>query len=526
VFVIADGLGGHQGGGIASQLAVAGFLEAIQEAPHTLGVRRAAGGALNALNAWLHAQGRADPALAHAATTLTALLLNGRSLHILHVGDTRAYRLRDGQLQLLTEDHVHPGAERQHQLYRAVGLEATLRTDYAAHSLRVHDRLLLCTDGVHAALKQAVLARLLGQRSSPDEDARRLVEAALAAGSQDNATAIVIDVLAVPEAAVDELSAHLAALPNLVPPALGELVDDFRITRLIARGRASQLLEADDLPNSRRVALKFPTREAGNDAAARASFVRELWVSTRVYSPYLSRAFELQPQRQTRLYAVLPLIEGTTLEARLMLSPRLALNEGVRIALQLARALLALHRSGVVHRDVKPDNIMLRSDGSLLLLDLGVARLPELEPEPAVDIPGTPSFMAPELLAGEHAGDALSDQFAFGATLYRALTRHYPYGEIEPFMHPRFGSPIPLTRHRPDLPAWLGHVIERCLAVTPAARYGDLLEFIHEMESGQAQGAHPARLHRPLYERSPLRFWQVVSALLLLALLLALHQRS
>jgi serine/threonine protein phosphatase PrpC len=516
---IADGLGGHRAGGTASRLVVQGFLDAMQGAAPTIGVRRSSARALASLNAWLHAQGRADAGMAHAATTFTAALLGARKLHVLHIGDTRAYRLRDGHLQRLTEDHVHAGAEREHLLHRAVGLEAGLRADYAVHSLRVHDRLLLCTDGVHASLPDATLAALLGQRSAPAEEARRIVAAALAAGSQDNATALVADVLSVPGASYDELSADFAALPIVAPPSPGQAIDGFRLERLLASGRYSQLFVAEDLASGARVVLKFPTREVGNGGAPRDAFVRELWVSARVHSPFLPRPMELPVGRQTQLYAAMPFYEGATLEARLLRAPPLGLAEGLRIAMQLARALTALHRAGVVHRDVKPENVMIQADGSVLLLDLGVVRLPELEPEGVTDIPGTPSYMAPEQLAGRQTGDALSDQYALGVTLYRAFTRHYPYGEIEPFMHPRFGTPEPLTRHRPDLPAWLEHAIGRCIAIEPRQRYGDLIELIHGIESGVAQGAQPARLRRSLYERSPLRFWQALSALLFVLLL-------
>ena len=101
------------------------------------------------------------------------------------------------------------------------------------------------------------------------------------------------------------------------------------------------------------------------------------------------------------------------------------------------------------------------------LIDLGVARLPQLEDFPPGDIPGTPSYMAPELFAGA-AGDEMSDLFALGVTVYRMFARAYPYGEIEPFTRPRFGQPASLAARRPDLPAWLDGAIAKAIAVDPA----------------------------------------------------------
>ena len=159
----------------------------------------------------------------------------------------------------------------------------------------------------------------------------------------------------------------------------------------------------------------------------------------------------------------MPFYEGETLEQRLNRSPKLSLSEGIGIATKLARAVATLHRAGIIHRDIKPDNVILLTGGGLRLVDLGVARVPLLEDFPAQDIPGTASYMAPELFSGR-AGDEFSDLYALGVTMYRTFTAAYPYGEIEPFSRPRFGKPVALSRYRPDLPAWLDAVIGKALA--------------------------------------------------------------
>ncbi len=199
----------------------------------------------------------------------------------------------------------------------------------------------------------------------------------------------------------------------------------------------------------------------------------------------------------------------------------MSFDEGLAIALRLARAIATLHRAGIIHRDIKPDNVLLERGGGLRLIDLGVVRLPMLEDFPGADIPGTPSYMAPELFDGQ-PGDELSDQFALGVTLYRMFSGRYPYGEIEPFSRPRFGQATPLARHRPDLPAWLWHVLSRTLQVEPAKRFGDVLELSMELESGLDRGVPIVLRRQSLYERNPLRFWQVVAAVLALLLLLSL----
>jgi serine/threonine protein kinase len=229
------------------------------------------------------------------------------------------------------------------------------------------------------------------------------------------------------------------------------------------------------------------------------------------------------PGRQTRLYTVMPRYQGETLEDRLKRKAPVSLNEGVGIGLKLGRALYALHRQRIIHRDVKPENVFVCVDGGLRLLDLGASRLPGLEHGQSEDIPGTPSYMAPELFASE-SGDERSDVFALGVTLYRVFSGgQYPYGEVEAFSTPRFTKRVPLVRYRPDLPAWLDATLARALAPNPAERHGDSMELVLELESHLAQSptAH-RRVRQSLYERNPLRFWKIVSLLLLIALMAAL----
>jgi serine/threonine protein kinase len=173
----------------------------------------------------------------------------------------------------------------------------------------------------------------------------------------------------------------------------------------------------------------------------------------------------------------------------------------------------------VIHRDIKPENVILQPDGGLKLLDLGVALLPSIEDFPASTVPGTPSYMAPELIDGQ-AGNEKSDIFALGVTLFRMFTGAYPYGEIEAFSHPRFNRPpASVAALRPDLPSWLDEVLLRLIAVRPADRFDDALECAFALEHGALHASPGPPRRRSLMERDPLRFWQTVSAVLALLLL-------
>lgn len=521
VAAIADGVGGYAGGRVAAEITVRGFIDAYYGLPETLGVERAAARALTGINRWVLFQGRNDTLLRSMACTFTALIVRARQAHVVHVGDTRIYRLRGRQFTCLTQDHTHAHPDLSHVLHRAVGIDAEVRADYAVHSIEAHDRFLLCSDGVYERLPRTRLFELLAQRSEPQDSAQRLVDAALEAGSQDNATALVLDVLALPAADRDHLERDIEGLSLTPPPAVGETVDGFEIGAVISDGRYSRLYHARDLGENRDIVLKFPKERATDDRAYRRAFLREAWIAARVTSPWLSRLIELPPGRQTRLYSVMPFYRGRTLEQLIAASRRYTLEAGVDLGIKLCKAVAALHRQRVIHRDIKPDNIMLLDDGGVKLLDLGVARLPAIPDAAHEDIPGTPSYMAPEMFDGAR-GDERSDLYALGVTLYRLFSGHYPYGEIEPFSRPRYTRRTPLAQYRPDLPAWLDHALAKATSTDAAQRHADTMELAFELENGLAHGAGQLPRKRPLYERNPVRFWQAVSALLLLALLLAL----
>jgi serine/threonine protein phosphatase PrpC len=525
IAAIADGIGGAKGGRVAAEIAVRGFLDGFCDLPETMEVRRAAARIVDSLNAWLHGQSRHDPELTRMGCTFTALVLRGRIVHLLHVGDTRAYRLRGDRLVRLTADHVREaGAGRSHVITRALGVEPEVRLDYSSQPVALHDRFLLCSDGVHGALSDETIADALRERSAPDDTARALIKAALEAGSADNCTALVLDVVRLPTADSAALGASIQHLPLVAVPVTGETVDGFVLKALLSEGRYSRLFGAVDEIEGGEVALKFPKPQVAAVATYHAAFLREAWVGARVNSPWIGRIIELPPGRQTCLYTVMPLYQGELLETRLARAPQVGLEEGRAIAIKLAQAAAALHRAGIIHRDIKPDNVILEGGGALKLIDLGVVRIPGLEDFPPEDIPGTTAYMAPEMFAGE-AGNVATDVYALGVTLFRAFTGTFPYGNADAVSPPRRERPKELTALRPDLPAWLQAALDRALARDPADRFRDMNEFADELEAGPARTATPSRRPQTLLERHPVRFWQGVAALLALALLASLLWR-
>jgi serine/threonine protein kinase/serine/threonine protein phosphatase PrpC len=529
VAAIADGVGGAKGGRVAAELTVRGFIDGcLGNASHLL-PKDSSARSLEAVNRWVHSIGRRDLDLQGMACTLTALICKGRQIHVVHVGDTRLYRLRGNQLQQLTVDHsLGPG--KLNLLTRAVGADDELRIDYIDLPNEQHDRYLLCSDGVHGGLSDATLREILVRRAAPDETAREIVAQAIAARVGDNATALIIDVVELPPSEFSEVEGALLGKAIGALPDTGSVVDGFRIDDRLSDSRYVRVFRATDLADGRQVVMKFPKLLEGADRPMRDAFLREMWIASRVRSPFVGEVIQLADDRQTQLYLAMPFYDGETLEHRLKRRPMLSLTAGLDIALKIARGLVAMHRAGVIHRDIKPENVVLclpvpGQPTTVKIVDFGVARQKTAQEIGVASEPGTPSYMAPELLRGLQATEA-SDQFALGVTIYHLFTRRFPYGEIEPFTHPKFRSPSPLANYRPDLPAWLDKAISRAIAVNPTDRYQDVLEFVFEMEHG-ADRASPINVARvPLYHRNPLLFWKVTSALLVLLLVISFFFNS
>ena len=193
--------------------------------------------------------------------------------------------------------------------------------------------------------------------------------------------------------------------------------------------------------------------------------------------------------------------------------------EVVQHGVRLMKGIASLHRLEIAHRDIKPANIHVGQDGRLRILDLGVA-VSAGESSNVAGNPGTPSFMAPELFDGSVAL-VQHDLYAAGVTLYHLLTRKYPYGEIEPFQHPKFGEPVPPTRWRPEIPVWVENMLLKAAARDPSQRFETAEEFLLALERGASRPVRaPQRV--PLMARNPLQTWKLIAALSLVANLVLL----
>ncbi len=521
LLAVADGVGGNAGGREAAEMTVRGVLSDYYATPDTWEISVALDKLLTALNRWVLSQAARQREFAGMATTLSVLVLRGKQYVIAHVGDSRIYRLRAGALQQLTTDHVWDRPDMRHVLKRAIGLDSQLQVDYAEGELQAGDVFALMSDGVWEKLGQLRIHEILSLYHTPQMASDDLVKQALALGSQDNATALVVRI----EQAGEEHFADIAAeakrlkIPHRLKP--GEQLDDFEVLELLYESRASLLYKVKNLANGQVCVLKTLHPLMSDDPESCNGLLNEEWLGKRVVSRYFVQVLPVSTERRSCLYYVMSWHSGATLQQKIDIGHHFTAAEVAVVGSRMAKGLGALHRLNIVHRDIKPANLHQGDDGKLRILDLGVALNPSGSQATINGNPGTPSYMAPELLAGEMA-NAQSDLYAAGVTLYHLLTRHYPYGEIEPFQRPRFGDPVPPTRYRPDIPQWLENIILKAVACDPKLRFETAEEMLLALEVRERKPLLPPT-RTPLADRDPLLMWKGIALLSIVTNLLLIY---
>ena len=284
------------------------------------------------------------------------------------------------------------------------------------------------------------------------------------------------------EAELEETVTLSAQIGGLKP---GELVGPYRIEEEIGRGGMGAVYLAEDTRLQRTVALKALAEAFVVDPKQQKRFRREAQAAAALSHPGITTIYALE-EIEGRLYIASEYVRGKTLRSLVEAGP-LPLGDLLDVAAQISEALAAAHARGVIHRDLKPENVMLADDGSLKLLDFGLALL--LEPQPAQErltevgaLLGTPSYMAPEQLTGDPV-DSRCDIFAFGVVLYELASGFNPFSGKTPMASiARILGADPesnpgLQKQAPDL----DRIIRRCLQKDPQKRYQSTQELATDL---------------------------------------------
>lgn len=267
----------------------------------------------------------------------------------------------------------------------------------------------------------------------------------------------------------------------------GRTVAHFRIGEPLGSGGMGVVYQAEDLRLGRLVALKFLAPELVRDPAAKERLLTEARAASALEHPNLCTILEVGESEEGLLFLAMPRYDGESLDRRIARGP-LAIEEALDIVSQAARGLAKAHQHGIVHRDVKPSNLFVTSDGVVKVMDFGIAKLTgEVGPTRAGAFLGTPSYMAPEQALSETV-DAKADVWSLGVVLYELLAGRRPFiggsgvAVVYAVLHE---IPVPLARARPEVPEDLDRILSRMLAKAPEERYTDAAEVLADLRKAQ-----------------------------------------
>ncbi|NOQ82295.1 MAG: protein kinase [Methylophaga sp.] len=522
---LSDGISSSSVSQIASEATIRGFLMDYFCTSEAWSVKKSAQQVLSATNSWLHSQSkksqyRYDMNKGYVCT-LTAMILKSTTAHIFHVGDSRSYRLRNHKLELLTEDHRHWISKDDSYLSRAMGIQPQLEIDYQSLSIEKGDTFILTTDGVYEFVDSSFIINTIKANSNDlDFAAKLIVDEAFEQGSDDNLTIQIVSIDELHSQNADELYQQLTELPFPSVLEAREQFDGYKIIRELHASSRSHVYLAVDNKTDEQIVIKTPSIDLQGDAAYLERFLMEEWIARRINSPYVLKPCT-QSRKRNYLYIAMEFIEGQTLTQWMRDNPKPDMATVRGMIEQIAKGLQAFHRLEMIHQDLRPENIMIDSTGTVKIIDFGatkVAGISEISsPLERTDLLGTAQYTAPEYFLGE-SGSPHSDLFSLAVITYQMLTGKLPYGTQVAKTRTRaaqnklnYNSVLHDDR---EIPVWFDLTLKKALHPNPHKRYEELSEFIFDLSQPNKEFLN--KTAPPLMERNPVLFWKSVSFTLMI----------
>lgn len=521
---IADGVSSSMAAREASQTAIAGFLSDYYATPDTWRTQQSAMRVIQSLNSSLWGRSQNSIYGEGYLTTFSALILKGDSGFIFHVGDTRVYRLRENNLELLTRDHTQRIDKHTTHLSRAMGADPYLEVDMHSLELQRGDIFILSSDGIHEHIPPAELkALILAEQHNLDRLVNQALPLALQHQSEDNLSIQALRIDNLGTAGQNDAVQVLSRLP--FPPVFspGQSIDGLTIKKILHESTRSQVYLVEDEKKNLLV-MKTPSELYQDDKAYIERFVMESWIGARIQSTGVVRVIPASEARSC-LYYLTEYIPGPTLTQLLKERGVLSILDAVELTESLIRGIRAFHRKETLHQDLKPDNIVISGKGPVIV-DFGscwVAGVQEAgAPIERDQVLGTLDYSAPEYRYGGSTSEA-SDQFSLAVLLYEMLTGKQPYGstyskamDLKNFQKLKY---ISAMKFNPLVPYWLDRALEKALSINPNHRYQALSEWLQDLKRPNPDWLVPRS--QPLLETHPERVWKVLAICGWLAALLA-----
>jgi serine/threonine protein phosphatase PrpC len=515
---IADGISSSAVSHIASEFSVTSFLEDYYCTSEAWSVKKSAQRVLAATNSWLHTQSQQSPHRYDKdkgyVCTFSALVLKSTTAHIFHTGDTRVYRLRDTTWEQLTRDHRLWVSETENYLSRALGIHPNLEIDYQALAVEEGDIFVLSTDGVYEHVNaQFIIDVIRAAGDDLDNATKSITTQAYGQGSSDNLTLQILRVDTLPYKDANEVYQELTQLP--FPPMLEArmVMDGYKIIRQVHASSRSHVYLALDGDTNEQVIIKTPSIDLRGNAAYLERFLMEEWIAKRINSPHVLKPCS-QSRKRSCLYIVTEYIDGQTLAQWMIDKPKPDMQTVRDIVAQIAKGLRAFHKLEMLHQDLRPNNIMIDSTGTVKIIDFGstkVAGILEISsPLDQSNLLGTAQYTAPEYFLGEE-GSASSDLFSLGVIAYQMLTGKLPYGaEVAKTKTKTDQKRLEYNSARDNdrsVLVWIDETLRKAVHPNPQLRYQELSEFVFDLS--HPNKAFLARTRPPLLERNPVVFLEL-----------------
>jgi len=490
IAVLCDGVGSASEGGKAARESVKMMIENFRSRPNAWDIPKTLKMFTKSINHILYQESQVQYERPEMVTTICTIAIESNRLYGLNIGDSRVYLLRDNNLMQLSVDHIMDEDGMSHVLTRALGLSPSVEAHVFEEDLQIGDTVIMCSDGVYNVLDKDEIIQQFSKKLS----SKIIVKSA----AKDY-----------PDYERDDMSLQYFTILNLddskaqrdqdliIPNNLkiNQQIDGYKLLKPLAQHKRVWLCDFED----KKYVIKFPLLGADEDELLLDMFVQEAWLAKQISNTLFAKAFI--PENRTYRYYILEYIDGLSLYDYVK-ERRLSVDSAVLLAKTLLKAEQYLLNLGYLHADIKPENIVVYKDSNersaFKVVDYGSV----IAPFSLNTRAGTPSYISPERFDGSCISET-SELFSIGVTLFFALTKTYPYGEIEPFQTPKFKPSKRPSKLNSNIPKWFEAIIMRSIAVEKTLRYTHYSQMMFELKNPEKVKPF-FRKDTPLLERNPL----------------------
>ncbi len=493
VAIVCDGVGSASEGAEAAKRTTSYLMNNFKIRPKSWTIEKTIKTFIKSINSILYQESQINYERSELVTTLSIVVIEGNKLYGANVGDSRIYLYRDNVIKQLSLDHAMDEVGFENVLTGAIGIDSEVEPYYFENLIQKDDKILLCSDGLYNILSSNRLETGISSgASSLVKKASKLMEDNL----PDDTTAVVLEIQKADEREI--LKRQVLEIPQNLKQ--GQIIDGYVLEKSLIQNNRTWLCKK----KTKQYVLKFAPLEAIDDTVILDLFVKEAWNAKRLKADFFPKA--VIPKNRTARYYVMQLLDGENLELYLK-NKKISIDDAVKLSqtlLQMSQYLLA---KDLVHGDIKPHNIIVQKDENEALtfkiIDFGsITEIFSTDSKA-----GTPSFLSPQRFQNEAISET-SEVFALGVTLYLALTKKYPYGEIEPFQNPTFKEAQKPSKYNSNIPDWLDSVILRAISLSKERRYEHYTEMMYELKSPDKVKPY-FNEKASLIERSPVMFYRV-----------------